>query len=617
MSLYKKNKSVSSQMKNARIAGITFVSVFVMLASPYAVLFKSHTSEKNHWKPKSLHIKNFEPPKSLPIEIHYPLTPLPPQLWVSTNPTVGRLGNQLFIAASSHGIAKRRGAMWCLETLGLLETAVQWIEAPVPCPSNAGQFVTLTEAGRHATYTQTLVDDQRESNITVGGYLQSFKYFANHPEVPFKLKTAEWGRQWVSERKINAGIHIRRGDYITDGYHVDLLPPLEFYAAAIQHLKALALEDLVFFVSSDDLPWVRSQAIFSGMIITEEGRSPEEDMSILAACRHMILSAGTFSWWSAYLSEYRDSQSFKIYYSEPTKEWESGRRVPTDHYPPWWIGLNKNDIRATNDMQAVRQKCPITWVSSYFSIPSKRGHNQYMSWIDNLFSMRMCLVLFTDNQEVEDKAMASPAKPLVVRVDLKDEAMNRLNMSSEFWERQFVMDPEREIHQGYQLYWVWALKSYFLSEAMQLESKTEFHSEFFMWVDAGLMRDQSYNNMDIRSVNPDMNQHQVYFGLVEQFQEIFPATTSWCDGPSFLHQNRLMGGIFGGHKSMVNKWLNSFKEVTQRYIDCGLFIGKDQSIMNTACLRFEGLCHFISPSPSSTRDPWHVLKYHILDQKNK
>jgi hypothetical protein len=589
-------------MKNTKIAGITFVSAFIMLASPYyAVLLKSHTSEKNHSKPQPMPIKTHGPPAQ-------------PQLWVSANPTMGRLGNQLFIAASSHGIAKRRGAMWCLEPTGLLDTAVQWIEAPMPCPSNAGQFVPLSEAGRHATYTHTLIDDERKRNVSVGTYLQSFKYFADPPNVPFKLQTSEWGRQWASERNINAGIHVRRGDFLTDGYHVDLLPPLEFYAAAIQHLKALALEDLVFFVSSDDIHWVRSQTIFSGMIITEENRSPAEDMSILAACRHMILSAGTFSWWSAYLSEYRDNQSFKIYYSEPNKEWESGRRVPADHYPLQWIGLNKKDIQSTNDMQVARQQCPITWVSSYFSIPSKRGHNQYMSWIDNLLSMRMCLILFTDNQEVEDKATSSPAKPLVIHVDLKAEAMTRLNMSTEFWERQFEMDPEREIHQGYQLYWVWALKSYFLSDAMQLESKSGFHSDYYMWMDAGLMRDQSYNNMDIRSIKTDMNQHQVYFGLVEQFQEIFPATTSWCDGPSFLHKNRIMGGIFGGYKTIINQWLDSFKEVTKQYIKCGWFVGKDQSIINTACLRFEGLCNFVRPPPSSTKDPWHVLKYHILDQ---
>ena len=88
------------------------------------------------------------------------------------------------------------------------------------------------------------------------------------------------------------------------------------------------------------------QLIFGGMVITDDKRKPEEDMSILAACRHMILSAGTFSWWSAYLSPHSDNQSFKIYYAEPKKEWESGRRVPTDHYPPSWIGMNQTQVQS-------------------------------------------------------------------------------------------------------------------------------------------------------------------------------------------------------------------------------------------------------------------------------
>ena len=81
--------------------------------------------------------------------------------------------------------------------------------------------------------------------------------------------------------------------------------------------------------------------------------------------------------------------------------------------------------------------------------------------------------------------------------------------------------------------------------------------------------------------------------------------------PSFADKNRLMGGIFGGHSSVVSRWLDAFKTVTSQYIQCGWFIGKDQSVMNTACLRFQGLCHFVGPSLSS-RDPWHVLKYYIL-----
>jgi hypothetical protein len=270
-----------------------------------------------------------------------------PTLWVSANPLIGRLGNQLFVAASSYGIAKQRGAEWCLQSTGILDTALDWTEKPMPCPTNVDQFTALTEMGKHASFVPTLLEDSLGSNVSVGLYLQSFKYFKG---IPFSLKAEAWGKQWVSQRGINAGIHIRRGDFLTDEYHMDLLPPLEYYAAAIYHLKNMAKnERLTFFVASEDLAWVRSQSLFDGMVVTEDHRTPEEDMSILAACQHMILSAGTFSWWSAYLSEHKNMESFKIYYSEPTKEWHSGSRVPTDHYPSNWIGIDQDNVRRIID----------------------------------------------------------------------------------------------------------------------------------------------------------------------------------------------------------------------------------------------------------------------------
>jgi hypothetical protein len=289
--------------------------------------------------------------------------------------------------------------------------------------------------------------------------------------------------------------------------------------------------------------------------------------------------------------------------------------VPGDHFPQEWIGLDQARVQSIISVARSPKRCPITWVSSYFNVPSKRDHMQYMSWLDNLFSMRMCLVIFTDNEEVTQKAFGSTAKPVVIHVDLQREASLRLNMSTQFWETQFRLDPEQGIHQSYKLYWVWALKSFFLADTLQMESKLGFGSDYFVWIDAGLMRDDMYKNKDITAVIPGMNTHQVYFGLVEQWQETFPNSTDWCSGPSFVHSNRLMGGIFGGHKSVILNWLDVFKEATARYVECGWFIGKDQSIMNSACLRFGGLCHYIRSSEAD-KDPWHVLKYHILGPSN-
>jgi len=269
------------------------------------------------------------------------IPPTNPFLWVSAKPE-GRLGNQLFIAASSHGIAQHRGARWCMESLGSLENAVHWLERPEPCPEDYLQFSQLNELGKFAAFVPSMFTGENQSNVSVGTYLQSYRYFSQSG-IPFQLNAQPWGNNWTSQRGINVGIHVRRGDYLTDENHQGLTPPVEYYKVAILHLQALVngSEPLSFYVSSDDIPWIRSQDIFSGMTFTDETHTPEQDMAILSACKHMILSAGTFSWWSAVLS---NQIGYKIYYSEPSTEWDSGRKVQADHYKSDWVGINHKQV---------------------------------------------------------------------------------------------------------------------------------------------------------------------------------------------------------------------------------------------------------------------------------
>jgi hypothetical protein len=281
---------------------VTVVLPFLMLIpSYYIVLIKldhHHRHEKNMTLPQTLFeddMPQYRKQSSISARLDSVLEQSKPQIWVASR-LEGRLGNQLFIAASVRGIAKHRNARWCLRYLGSLDHAVQWIERPEPCPENIDSFDPLSENMRFAAFVRPILDDKRHSNVSVGTYLQSFKYFHDNG-ISFRLSTKLWGETQASQRGINAGIHVRRGDYLTSENHHGLTPPVEYYKAAILHLKELVSgsESLTFFVSSDDISWVKSQDIFDGMIVTEQGRSPEEDMSILAACKHMILSAGTFS----------------------------------------------------------------------------------------------------------------------------------------------------------------------------------------------------------------------------------------------------------------------------------------------------------------------------------
>lgn len=61
----------------------------------------------------------------------------------------------------------------------------------------------------------------------------------------------------------------------------------------------------LFVVTSDDMDWCRKYLIPINNDIEYAGNentgSPAEDMALLAACNHTIISYGNFGFWSAYL----------------------------------------------------------------------------------------------------------------------------------------------------------------------------------------------------------------------------------------------------------------------------------------------------------------------------
>jgi galactoside 2-L-fucosyltransferase 1/2 len=262
-----------------------------------------------------------------------------PPLWVSASPA-GRLGNQLFTAAVVHGIAARRGALVCLDFAEWADKeifrAVVW---PVrQCPAGA-RLEDVNDGGMYARYVpEKVVDVCPNRSIKVGGCLQSFRYWSGVVEPPFRLKASRWARQWIQERKIRIGIHARRGDYLTSLGHMGKTPPISYYAAALARLNATS--GAVVLVCSDDPDWVETQLLFRGMHVSR-GLTPGQDMALLAECDHVIVSAGTFGWWAAYLKHHRPAEGGGkvFYYVNPDNDAATGVFVYGDHFPPAWVPI--------------------------------------------------------------------------------------------------------------------------------------------------------------------------------------------------------------------------------------------------------------------------------------
>lgn len=107
------------------------------------------------------------------------------------------------------------------------------------------------------------------------------------------------------------GIHVRRGDYLSDLYKDKFMTlGKEYYEKAIDYIKNNAhfdnREDLKFFIFSDDAQFVEKEFgwLENKVIITENtGDLSFRDMQLMSLCKHNIIANSTFSQWGALLNK--------------------------------------------------------------------------------------------------------------------------------------------------------------------------------------------------------------------------------------------------------------------------------------------------------------------------
>jgi hypothetical protein len=88
-------------------------------------------------------------------------------------------------------------------------------------------------------------------------------------------------------------IHVRRGDYVGNTFHVNLFDT-DYYD------RAMALfPNETFFIFSDDIEWCKEQEIFKNCEFSEG--TELEDLNKMASCKAHIIANSSYSWWSAWL----------------------------------------------------------------------------------------------------------------------------------------------------------------------------------------------------------------------------------------------------------------------------------------------------------------------------
>lgn len=177
------------------------------------------------------------------------------------------------------------------------------------------------------------------------GYFNSYKYFDSIRDILVEEYIPKSGVSAKAQEMIgqientqSVGVHIRRGDYVTDpGVQrcIEGIITEKYYRNAVDHIMR-SVDAPHFYIFSDDMPWVMNHFTIPASVTYVDINPPQrgyEDLCIMSKCRHNIAAGGsTFSWWAAYLNRNPD----KIVIRTEKISNDMKYNHPDDYFPPEW-----------------------------------------------------------------------------------------------------------------------------------------------------------------------------------------------------------------------------------------------------------------------------------------
>ncbi|XP_052084008.1 galactoside 2-alpha-L-fucosyltransferase SEC1-like [Mytilus californianus] len=268
----------------------------------------------------------------------------------------GRLGNWLFAYASLIGIARKNNVLFYTSPESVRKVSLANI-------FNLKSVRAVNAFCRQPIYEDLpcAYDKKMESlpvsNITIHGYLQSWKYFKHvekqvREEFTFQKSIMSNAEQIFRQNVQNnisfqtTCIHVRRTDMmIASSLKIGFKSaPLEYLHNAVNHMQQKFNNKVKFLVISDDYKWCFKNLKFPNSIIIPRN-TPGVDLALLSLCNSSIITTGTFGWWGAWLAN-----GYTVYYKnypEPGSRLDR-ETVKEDFYPPYWVPINSAHNQSTS-----------------------------------------------------------------------------------------------------------------------------------------------------------------------------------------------------------------------------------------------------------------------------
>lgn len=264
--------------------------------------------------------------------------------YLTISSPIGRLGNQMFRLASAIGIAYK------YDFIPVIPKEVYYrlngtFNLPNIVDTDKEKLFNLKTCRGHKTAYFYNFKEQifSGSNVSMVGFLQSWKYFAEARDVILKLfrfkpSLVLKAKLFLANVTRNANqivcIHVRRRDMRATRNSVK-----GFAVANIGFIRR-AKEFFVkkyskvnFVVVTDDKRWCRKKMRKTAI---SPFRDRGIDLAIMSQCNHSVITSGTFGWWGAWLAG-----GTTIYYKgypRPGSKLDNNTNR-NDYYPDSWIGL--------------------------------------------------------------------------------------------------------------------------------------------------------------------------------------------------------------------------------------------------------------------------------------
>jgi hypothetical protein len=216
----------------------------------------------------------------------------------------GQLGNQMFQIALLFAIRERRGHDFFVRRYGEAVWDCFDLAVPTEGPETTQRF--------DETFGSCNFDPrafEQPDGTGFHGYYQSYRYLEDAKDLLLRFLRFDARHRAFSEAMLHAyrrrhrrpvvAVHVRRGDYITQG--ADRWGDLArdgYYRKAVEAIG----DDVVYVVFSDDLGWCRRSLALGASHVEFAEFDHGASLCIMTGCDVNVVANSSFSWWGAYLN---------------------------------------------------------------------------------------------------------------------------------------------------------------------------------------------------------------------------------------------------------------------------------------------------------------------------